>query len=324
MKKKYSYLLIVCFLIGTLSGCKNDLDIYLPYEVSNHVLEIQNSNYITQSKLFSNDLCFIPVGTDNSQDGNLQALGTMLVDITDQKVIYANNVYEKLYPASITKIVTALVVLKYGNLQDTVIFSHNAANITETGAKKCGFKEGDQILLEDLLNCFLVYSGNDAGIALAEHIAGTEEEFAKLMNKEANVLGATQSNFVNSHGLHDDNHYTTVYDIYLIFNEMIKNDVFLSIIQKDSCEVVYKDKNGVEQKSKKFDSTNRYLKNTVSMPEGITVLGGKTGTTSKAGSCLILLNKDDQEHQYLSFIFHANDANVLYSQMTYLLKLAKR
>lgn len=326
MKKKLICSVLILSLIGSLSACKNSSKIMIPYDEASNTTAYAGSNSINPSyvDLFAKDLCIIPVGEDTDKDGNLKGNSTMLVDITDQKVIYASNIYEKLYPASITKIVTAFVVLKYGNLEDTVTISKKAANISEAGAKKCGFKEGDQISLDALLHCFLVYSGNDAGIALAEHIAESEEEFAKMMNKEMKALGAIDSNFVNSHGLHDDNHYTTAYDIYLVFHELIQNETFLNIIKNSSYKVSYKDKNGKKYSPKTFSTTNRYLLGNTAVPEGVTILGGKTGTTSKAGSCLILYSKDEKEHEYLSFIFHADSTDSLFSQMTYLLNLANR
>ncbi|MEG2441092.1 MAG: D-alanyl-D-alanine carboxypeptidase, partial [Acetivibrio sp.] len=231
-----------------------------------------------------------------------------------------DHVYKRLYPASITKIMTAYVAFKYADLHDTVTFSYDASHITEWGASLCGFAEGDQVNMQDLLTAFLVCSGNDAGIAIAEHISGSVDEFAKLMNKEAKALGATQSHFVNPHGLHDEKHYTTPYDIYLIFNALIKNENFINIIHTKDIEVTYSSKSG-EIKSKTFTSTNRYLCGKEVPPEGVTVIGGKTGTTFKAGSCLVLYSKGSNEHDYISIVFKAENGDRLFYQMTELLKL---
>lgn len=108
------------------------------------------------------------------------------------------------------------------------------------GAKLCGFAEGDKITLKKLLYSFLICSGNDAGIAIAEHISGSVEKFAELMNKEAKSLGCSGSNFVNPHGLHDDNHYTTPYDLYLVFHELLNYDVFMDIINQSSYKAEFK------------------------------------------------------------------------------------
>ena len=253
----------------------------------------------------------------------MSAKSSLLVNDTEAKMLYSNGIYKKIYPASITKIVTALVVFKYGNLEDTVTISHNASHITEYGAKLCGFEEGDRIVLRDLVSSFLVFSGNDAGTAIAEHIAGSEEEFANLMNKEVENLGAVHSHFVNPHGLHDKKHYTTAYDLYLIFHELAKNQTFLDIISQSTYTAKFK---GKDKKKKKlyFTSTDRYLIGQAEPPEGITVIGGKTGTTLKAGSCLILYSEGKNDNHYISVVLKADSGDDLYVQMNHLLGYAQK
>lgn len=270
---------------------------------------------------YSSDLVVIPT-EENSYDENITASSSLLINTTDNEFVFADNIYQKMYPASLTKIITALVVLEQGNLDDTVIISKNACSIYESGAKLCGFSEGDEIDLRSLLNVFLVYSGNDAGVALAEHISGSEEEFAKEMNKTAKRLGAVHSNFVNSHGLHHDNHYTTAYDLYLVFNELLNYDEFISIINKSSVTTSYLQAEKTTM-THQYMNTNRYLLGKADRPENISIIGGKTGTTQKAGSCLILYSLDNNEKEYISVILHAESGNYLYEQMTYLLSMIK-
>lgn len=257
-----------------------------------------------------------------SQDDLVSSKAAFLCDATNNKVLYAKNPYERLYPASLTKLMTALVVLKRGELTDKVTISHNAANIPVAGAKLCGFEEGDIISLDALLHCLLIYSGNDAGIAIAEHMSKSEEEFVKLMNSEAKTIGASHTNFINSHGLHDDNHYTTAYDMYLIFNELIQYDSFVNIINQSSYTAVYRDKDKNE-KSLSFNTTNQYLREERDAPEDITIIGGKTGMTYKAGNCLILLSKDSSNTQYISLVLKADDIDLLYSDMSDILLLPR-
>lgn len=326
MRKKWLVVFLSFLLVFQLTGCKRETAAFLhPYTDMAETIQYDNANSVdaTKAPLFAENLCVVPVGSDTDKDGNLTGKAALLVDVTDKEVIYANNVFSKVYPASVTKIVTTLIVLKYGNLADMVTVSHNAANITEWGATKIGLNEGDKINMDALLTAFLVHSGNDAGIAIAEHIGGTEENFAKMMNEEAKKLGAVDSNFVNAHGLHDDKHYTTAYDIYLILNELLHYDKFLEIIATKKYQYSYEDKDG-NKVEKEFSNTNRYINGREDMPEGLTVLGGKTGTTSKAGSCLVLYSKDAKEHQYLSFLFKTDSGNSLFSQMSYLLKMINR
>lgn len=226
MKKKLTGIVLSLIL---LTGCSNSPDALISYQETKNLAGNDIRNYIGTevSDFFANDLTIIPDNLNHMVDSNITATSALILNSSDDVVIYANNVYKRMYPASLTKLITALVVLKHADLNDTVTVSYNASHITESGAKLCGFKEGDKISLEILLNALLIYSGNDAGIAIAEHIGGTEVGFAKLMNDVAKEVGAIHSNFINAHGLHDDNQYTTTYDLYLIFNELVKYDKFI-------------------------------------------------------------------------------------------------
>jgi len=316
MKKR----VIICILIMSifLGGCQVSSDKFLSYQTITNVSHVDN-NFIAEENLFAENLAVLPEDEVMEQDPVLDSGATLLINHTDKEIIYADNVYESFYPASLTKLLTALVALRKGEMTDMVTVSYNASHIPVVGAKLCGFKEGDVISLEALLKSMLIYSGNDASIAIAEHISGSEEAFVKEMNRVATELGAVQSNFVNSHGLHDDNQYTTAYDIYLIFNELLKYDTFLSIINMASYEAIYTDAEG-NQKEKTFYSTNKYHLGEEDIEEGIEVIGGKTGTTNKAGYCFSLLCKDENGHNYIAIILKASDNSSLYSQMSYLFK----
>ena len=267
--------------------------------------------------LLASDKCVINE-SDIADDDNMSCNSFLLLNQTDKKVLLCNNPYNKLYPASITKILTAYITLKYCNMDDIVTVSHDAANITEEGAKLCGFNEGDRISVRDLLYSMMVYSGNDAASALGDFISGSNDEFASLMNEELQKLGAANTHFTNPSGLHNDNHYTTAYDLYLIFSECIKNSEFKNIINTSSYTAEYEDASG-NSVSKTFETTNRFLLGSANAPEGITVVGGKTGTTSKAGYCLMLYSTDDMGKDYISIVLGADSGDSLYSQMEYLL-----
>jgi serine-type D-Ala-D-Ala carboxypeptidase (penicillin-binding protein 5/6) len=322
MKKGLITGLSLCLMMWNLGGCQTRTQEFLTYREIAASSGYAMDNQLTKTEFFAEDLVVITEEENNGEDESLTSGSSLLVSVTDQKLIYADDIYDRLYPASLTKLMTALVVLQYGELTDSVIVSYAASHITEGGAKLCGFKEGDVISMDALLKSLLVYSGNDAAIAIADHMAGSEEAFVRLMNDEADKIGAVHTNFVNSHGLHDDNQYTTAYDMYLIFNELLKYDTFRSVIGTASYTAVYVDKDGIS-KEKEFKATNAYLKEEADEPEGIQVLGGKTGTTRKAGNCLILLSKDTSNKEYISVIMKASDSASLYSQMSYLLSLTK-
>lgn len=316
---------VSALLVVLAAGCGKDKENFL--DGGGMALPLagvpSDGNWYCQDYL-SEDVCVIPAGRQNKNNRNFTASSVLLVNTTKNEVVYASNIYDRLYPASVTKIVTALVALKYGNLDDIVTISYEASHITEYGAKLCGFNEGDKVKLEKLLYALMVYSGNDAGIAIAEHISGSTGKFAKLMNKEMEELGAVGSHFTNPHGLHDDNHYTTAYDLYLVFNKLISDyPEFTDIINKGSVRVKYKDASG-QNKEMDFTSTVKYNINTETAPEGVEVTGGKTGTTQMAGSNLILHSKDADGDSYISAVMHASDSYSLYDQMNYLLSMEGR
>jgi D-alanyl-D-alanine carboxypeptidase len=315
---KKRYLTILLIIIISFGGCQKSSDQFFSYKDYVSSTNIDLGIELSENNFFAENIVVLSDNEYSSQDDLVTSEAALLFDVTNNNVIYAKNPYERLYPASLTKLMTALVVLRRGELTDSVTVSNNAANIPVAGAKLCGFKEGDVISMDGLLHCLLIYSGNDAGIAIAEHMSKSEEEFVKLMNSEAKAIGASNTNFVNSHGLHDDNHYTTAYDMYLIFNELIQHDAFINIISQSSYIAVYKDIDKNE-KSLSFNSTNLYLLGEKEAPETLTIIGGKTGLTYRAGNCLILLSKDSNNAQYVSVILKATDTDVLYSEMTKML-----
>lgn len=245
----------------------------------------------------------------------------LLYRVDEPFVLCEADSLKRIYPASVTKLLTAYVAIKYGNPDDTVRISYKASHLNINGAMVCGFYEGDTLSLKDLLTAMLLFSGNDAAIAVAEHISGSTAAFSELMNQEIQRLGGMHSNFVNPHGLHDPNHYTTAYDMYLVLNEMLQNEDILSILRQASCTIYYKDASGV-QKSKVFQNTNCFLTKERELPDGIAILGGKTGTTTAAGCCLVQAFVTKNGKRYIAEVFGAKDYDLLYEKMTELLKQA--
>lgn len=318
MKKIFIFIGII---LSLLTACAKS-DVLKPFSLD---LNSDTFSFVETSEEnigmpFAKDLVVVPLESNDSSE-SISSTAASIFRLDDSEVFFAKNVHEKLYPASLTKVMTGLIALKYGNLEDVVTITEESI-ITESGAKTCGFKVGDKLTLEELLNASLVYSGNDAAMAIAIHMAGSQEEFARMMNDEAKLLGATNTNFVNPHGLSDDAHYSTAYDLYLIFNESIKFEEFIAIVNKESYQLQYTDALGV-LKENTFATTNQYF-TTKENPEGFTVLGGKTGTTNAAGSCLILLSKDSLETSYVSIILKADGSDLLYTEMSSLFGLINK
>lgn len=287
-----------------------------PYDFESRMSGIALNMKDEQMPAFATDLCVV---TDESvfHDSNLTASAASIFGVDSETVLYSSHSFERLYPASMTKIMTALVLLKHGNLNEYVTVTEGSI-ITESGATLCGIKPGDVLTLKQLLYGLMMPSGNDAANAIAIHLAGSVEAFADMMNDEARSLGATGSHFVNPHGLHNENHYTTAYDLYLIFNELLKYDEILQVIGTSSYTADYTDVNSAPV-SQTWTNGNWFMNGTIATPENVAVLGGKTGTTNAAGFCLIMLSKDAKDQRYISVVFKADNRKSLYTQMTNLL-----
>ena len=242
----------------------------------------------------------------------------LLFSLSNHKVLYANGIYDKVYPASITKIMTAMLALQSGKLNDTVTITQD--NVTlEDGSQVCGFVAGDQVTLDQLLHCLLVYSGNDAASAIAEYVGGSTENFVQMMNDYAAKLGCTGTHFSNPHGLQDENHYTTPYDIYLMLNEAFTYPEFTEITELPSYTVTYTGSDGTE-KSTTLTATDHYLTGEATAPKDVTILGGKTGTTEVAGNCLAILTQNAYGQTFVSIVMGADTKELLYQEMNSLLQ----
>ena len=310
-----SLCILSVLVVLLLSGCGSKK---IPLSYEENTIQNEQNQTENMAKSFASDLCVCTGNIDNSSGLALEKESAAgLFDINNKEVIYAKDIHERLYPASLTKIMTALVALKYGNTEDMITVTKNV-EIKESGAQLCGLKPGDQLTLNQALHALLIDSANDAGVAIAEHVGGSIEGFAEMMNQEAVAIGATNSHFVNPHGLPDNDHYVTAYDMYLIMNEAMKYELFNEIIHMSDYSTVYFDQNGAE-KDMSFSTTNLFLKGDYKSPEKITVIGGKTGTTNAAGNCLILITKDTAGNPYISVILRASERTKLYDEMIELL-----
>ena len=318
MKRRNTVIRIACCLSAgiILSGCGSVKEEALnrPYSFEERSLSlIDGDSEEGFGPLFAEDLCVVEDESAFSADDTTSEAAAVF-DIAGEQVLYSKNAYEKLYPASITKVMTALIAIKYGDLSDTVTVTDEAM-ISEAGATLAGLKPGDTLTLEQLLYGLMLPSGNDAGSAIAIHMAGSIDAFADMMNAEAKALGATNTNFVNPHGLSNENHYTTAYDLYLIFNEALKQPKFREVTGTTAYTAQYADGSD-NPVTKTWEGGNWYLVGERETPEGLTVFSGKTGTTKAAGYCLIMASKDQQEKEYISVVLKAPSRPGLYDNMT--------
>lgn len=315
--------MVIVLAFVFLTGCGQQTkipDAYDVYELTDGFGTAGGVGQSTQIPFFSGRLCVsedVSIGTDVTDSQVAGAAGAF--NLSTGNVIYAKNLYQRMYPASTTKILTAYLVLKYcSDLDASVTVSEHAAD-QASDSSVCNLKAGDVMRVRDLLYGMMLRSGNDAAIALAEYISGDEAAFAELMNQEAYAMGATHSHFVNSNGLPDENHYTTIYDMYLIFAKALENDTFSGILQANSYDVSYKNAQG-EEEEQTWKSTNLYLTGETKAPEGISVVGGKTGTTGDAGYCLALCSFNASGEAIVSIVFKADGRADLYLLMNQILQ----
>ncbi|MDM8294996.1 MAG: D-alanyl-D-alanine carboxypeptidase family protein [Enterocloster aldenensis] len=307
---------LLCALLFTasmgLTGCFGGLK--EAYVASERIPALEEETAATRfSDAFASDLCVVTDEASYDPDF-VTSQAAALFDMDDREVLYSKDVFERMYPASITKIMTALVAIKEGDLKSRVLVTDDAV-ITEPGATLCGIEPGDTLTLEQLLYGLMLPSGNDAGAAIAVHIAGSIEAFSDMMNEEAVRLGATGTHFVNPHGLNNPDHYTTAYDLYLIFNEALKYPVFRQIVGTTAYTANYHNKNS-EPVSKTWKGSNWFMTGERETPDGLKVFGGKTGTTKAAGYCLIMASRDDSDKEYISVVLKADSRPHLYDNMT--------
>ena len=213
------------------------------------------------------------------------------MDAGSGAILYEKNSREAYYPASITKIPTALVILENCDLDETVTFSNEAVNTLEPGASILGARAGDQLSVRECLYALLLQSANEVANALAEHCSGSIDAFAELMNEKARSLGCTSSNFANPSGLNDENHYTSAYDMApdlpgSFFQSHLCRDRFHHLLRCSGREI-----KAVSRRLALLRPPPDAEKNDSLYYDG--VIGGKTGYTSLAGNTLVTCAERD-------------------------------
>lgn len=223
---------------------------------------------------------FIPLTAINNHKSvfanayNYNTSSEIVMEASTKRVLYENNIHEKKYMASTTKILTAIVVIENCDLNEKVEVTSKTVGIEGSSIY---LETGEKLTVRDLLYGLMLRSGNDCAETLAVHCSGSVEKFAALMNETAERIGAKNSHFVNPHGLHDDEHYTTAYDLALISCYAIQNKDFKEIVSTKNIKIPFSTHN-----------TFRYLTNKNKMlKEFDGATGIKTGFTKKAGRCLV-------------------------------------
>ena len=211
-----------------------------------------------------------------SEEPKIDSRAAVVIDRKSKTILYGKNEDIKKAMASTTKIMTAMVVIQNTNLDNIVEVSKKAAG---TGGSRLGLKTGDKISVKDLLYGLLLRSGNDAAVALAEYVGGNIEGFAQLMNQNAEELNLNNTHFVTPHGLDQQEHYTTAYELAILTDYALNNQVFAQIVNTKTYTI------NINGYSKTLNNTNELLGNLNG------VYGVKTGFTNGAGRCLVTSTK---------------------------------
>lgn len=246
--------------------------------------------------LIAGALC---TGASAAEAPNITAGAALLMDAEHDEILYEKNAHQKMYPASLTKVMTALLVLDaIDTAQLTLDQVVTASSTFSEGLSIYGssqnIKAGEQLTVQDLLYCLLVASANEAGNILAQEVAGSTTAFVELMNQRATELGCEGTHFANAHGLHDDNHYTTAHDMYLIARAAMKNETFRTIVATKRYEIPATNLSD----PRVFYSTNALLVTWHYVESYLydKAIGIKTGTTDEGGYCLLSAAEDEDTY----------------------------
>ncbi len=265
MKKIVILCLCVCFLLHAFTFFANATSTELPEASisSCHGIDA-NSAILGEGKL-----------VDNVRAG-------ILYEANSQTLMYAFKADETMYPASLVKIMTALIALEKGNLQDVVVASDEALSAVPIDAVSAKLQIGEQMKLMDLLYCMMVGSANDAASVIAEHISGDQEAFVAEMNRYAGELGCTGTTFVNPHGLHDEQQVTTARDVLRILDKALKNEQFKKIFTAKTYTVEATNMSDIRN----LETGNSLMDTTSGLYYDSRVIGGRTGVANDGRRCL--------------------------------------
>ncbi|MDW5300560.1 MAG: D-alanyl-D-alanine carboxypeptidase family protein [Sedimentibacter sp.] len=227
-----------------------------------------------------------------SAEPNILSDTAILIDAKTGTLLAEKNADQKMYPASLTKIMTAILAIEMGNLSDVLTVDEDTPY--EIEGSHIALEPGEILTLKDLLYALMLPSANDAASAIAKHYGGSTEKFVNLMNEKAKELGAYNTHFANPHGLHDENHYTTAADLALITKYAMTNETFKKIVSTVKYEIQTTNK---KSEVRYFTTLNKLLYNTSSNQiyvNGVYIspfyeyaTGAKTGYTPEAGNCLV-------------------------------------
>ena len=295
--------IILLVFLGQLNVVSDDqngpklLTQFIKTESVGQSIDFQRSNwnYYNESLYLESSIQPLPYKINDASDFNIKARSAVVLDVGTDAILYSKNSDEKMPIASLTKIMTALVILDNIDLNGTVTISRNAF---DTDGRKDSLAVNEKIKAEDLLKIMLIRSNNTAAVSLAEHTGGSVEEFVKLMNKKADLLGLKNTSFSNPTGFDSEKNYSTAYDIAQLFDYALDKPLIWEISRTQRLNLTSLD-GEIKHRLKNTNLLLGRLKN---------ITGGKTGLTDEAGQCLVLVVGDPiDDHKIISVVLNAED-----------------
>jgi D-alanyl-D-alanine carboxypeptidase len=295
MKKPFLLLSAVCLLILNIG------------QVSVSANSINTVNAVSTAKTTK-----VSESLTTKNKPNVQSDAAIVMEASTGTILYAKNIHDTYYPASITKILTSLVAIENSSMNEIVDFSKKAVYDVDLDSSRIGIDVGEKLTMEQSLYGIMLESANEVSYAIGEHISGNVESFAALMNKKAKELGCLDSNFVNPHGLPDDNHYTTAYDMALISRAAINNEEFRKITGTRTYSIP---PTNLQKETRWLANHHKFVKGAINF-DGI--IGGKTGYTSKAKYTLVTF-AERNGMTLISVIMHCDNITNEYADTSALL-----
>lgn len=298
--KKVVSLLIVIVLLSSCSGMKVNYD-------NSRLL---SNLYVANDSTFADGTAkyiVVPNALEEQVVNNIGADGYFIASVNRFSSSFTkfHNPYKRLPMASLTKLMTALIVLENcPDLNKEYFVSTDAVDL-ERDVSKANLRAGDKLSIKDLLYGLLVPSGNDAAMCLAENVFGNYDNFIIAMNNEAERIGAVNTHFANPHGLDSDYHFTTAYDIFLITKELMKYDIFseISTVKEYKSNITQSDGT---VRTETWLTTNYFVTEELLMSSNVSLEGTKTGNTTNAGNCLVLVVSEKKSGvKYISVVLNA-------------------
>ena len=247
----------------------------------------------------------------------------LFVDYTNNQLYAAKNVHSRMYPASMTKIMTAIIVVEQiesGEISlDDIVTVQTTFDLSYEGVLPTDVVAGCEITVKDLLYGLMIESNNHFALILAEYIAGDVSSFCDMMNKKAYDIGATNTHFTNPHGLDEPEHYSSAYDIYLIIKEAHSHSILRTVADFETYTYSYVNNAGLTV-TEDIEASNLFYNGYVELPANYDIEAWKTGTTSGAGHCLAMyLTKNGKT--YIAIASSPDSKEVLYDAMVKLMCL---